>query len=989
MTRTRLLLLVLALASLAGTRQGHAQTQNPYVTLTGVINGANGLPAANELITLQPTQTFYVVGTGVVPQGGGCSTLGIPTLNGTVIGDNTSTNCGYDNRAGDSATVPANTSTFGYLLLGNNTAQYVTAMGTTSGTGNQVSDMVAIGHNAASNTTPNPVGASDVVAIGDQPLVNAVNLDQTVAIGNHVLYGADGEENVGMGRNDGTYVSGFDIVAIGDNNALGTQANPCTTDFVVAIGEGNEFNCQGTHLFDVIAIGHGTNLFDAPNTGNMQDVIALGNGSASLTGAPVGHYRDVVAIGDEAAGCMTNATDIVAIGDTPISCNEAATVNNNDIVAIGNGAASGLVSGSSTVIAIGLVPLDTGSWVTTPQTEVIAMGDTVGNNNTGSDIVALGDDALTGAHFGNSGNDIVAVGNHVLAANTSGHDNIAIGDYAGANGWTDSGNGNANLTGSNNVWIGNNAGPSTTTQLSNTIAIGNLAQNTASNQTVIGNSSITSLKLFGCSSGQAVLADGSATCFTPGGGGSGATLQTNGGNNTSQALLNFVNPSTFNGLTFTFSNPSGGIETFAVGGTLGNSGLTNPSTTVNGQSCALGGTCAIPNFTSGAAGLAPASGGGTTNFLRADGTWAAPGGGGSTAWSALTNPSTNLALTMASNTTTFTYGATTGSADLMKWTDTTGNTGTGILGHFHTASGSTEIPWCADANGVGWCVNPDGSLSSTGTSGVAGVLQLGAGTPPSAAPTSTIQIYSPATVTAYSIVLPNAQPTATSQFITCTNANPSVCSFAAPSGSGNVTAGGTLAANQIVLGAGTTAVATLGSLGTTTTVLHGNAAGAPSFGAVSLTADVTGNLPNPNLATQTANTVLGALTATTPSGLAVPSCSTSSSALQWTSGSGFGCNTTETQTIASGTSALGTSAIGSGACATVVTTTATGTATTDVVAWGFNADPTSTTGYSPTVNGMLTIIAYPTANNVNFKVCNNTLASITPGAVTLNWRIVR
>lgn len=33
-------------------------------------------------------------------------------------------------------------------------------------------------------------------------------------------------------------------------------------------------------------------------------------------------------------------------------------------------------------------------------------------------------------------------------------------------------------------------------------------------------------------------------------------------------------------------------------------------------------------FTSVANGLAPLSGGGTTNFLRADGTWAAPGGGG-------------------------------------------------------------------------------------------------------------------------------------------------------------------------------------------------------------------------------------------------------------------------------------------------------------------------------------------------------------------------
>lgn len=39
-------------------------------------------------------------------------------------------------------------------------------------------------------------------------------------------------------------------------------------------------------------------------------------------------------------------------------------------------------------------------------------------------------------------------------------------------------------------------------------------------------------------------------------------------------------------------------------------------------------TTLLDVFTSGLKGLAPASGGGTTNFLRADGTWAAPGGGG-------------------------------------------------------------------------------------------------------------------------------------------------------------------------------------------------------------------------------------------------------------------------------------------------------------------------------------------------------------------------
>ena len=67
------------------------------------------------------------------------------------------------------------------------------------------------------------------------------------------------------------------------------------------------------------------------------------------------------------------------------------------------------------------------------------------------------------------------------------------------------------------------------------------------------------------------------------------------------------------------------------------------------------------------------------------------------------------------------------------------------------------------------------------------------------------------------------------------------------------TASGTLAssvaltASAIVLGGGAGATPTpMGSLGTTTTVLHGNAAGAPTFGAVSLTADVSGTLPITN-----------------------------------------------------------------------------------------------------------------------------------------------
>ena len=56
-----------------------------------------------------------------------------------------------------------------------------------------------------------------------------------------------------------------------------------------------------------------------------------------------------------------------------------------------------------------------------------------------------------------------------------------------------------------------------------------------------------------------------------------------------------------------------------------------------------------------------------------------------------------------------------------------------------------------------------------------------------------------------------------------------------------------LDANELIVGGGAgVAPSTPIGLGTTTTVLHGNAGGAPSFGAVSLTADVSGVLPNAN-----------------------------------------------------------------------------------------------------------------------------------------------
>lgn len=93
--------------------------------------------------------------------------------------------------------------------------------------------------------------------------------------------------------------------------------------------------------------------------------------------------------------------------------------------------------------------------------------------------------------------------------------------------------------------------------------------------------------------------------------------------------------------------------------------------------------------------------------------------------------------------------------------------------------------------------------------------------------------------------------------------------------------------------------------------------------------------------------------------------------------------------IANGTAAMGTGAVTSGACSSAVTVSAAGVLTTDVISATPNVDPTGVTGYAPSSSGSLYIQAYPTAGNVNFKTCNDTNASITPSALTLNWKVAR
>jgi len=96
------------------------------------------------------------------------------------------------------------------------------------------------------------------------------------------------------------------------------------------------------------------------------------------------------------------------------------------------------------------------------------------------------------------------------------------------------------------------------------------------------------------------------------------------------------------------------------------------------------------------------------------------------------------------------------------------------------------------------------------------------------------------------------------------------------------------------------------------------------------------------------------------------------------------------QVVASGQTAMPTGALSGNSCsASATTATATGAATTDAFQVNYASDPTGVTGYGGGTSGGISIRAWATSNTLNFKLCNETSGSITPGALNVNWRVVR
>jgi hypothetical protein len=468
--------------------------------------------------------------------------------------------------------------------------------------------------------------------------------------------------------------------------------------------------------------------------------------------------------------------------------------------------------------------------------------------------------------------------------------------------------------------------------------------------------------------------------------------------------------------TLTGKTLSGASNAFSA---IGNSSLVNSAVTLCGTSVSLGGALTasgcLDSLSStrgtilyrGASGWAALAPGTSGNFLQtggvgADPSWATPAGSGNVTISPTSGNVVNDLVCMSNTTTTIKdCGTALSAVATLTGTQTlTGKTLSGVSNTFSNigngALTNSAVTLCGTSVSLGGALTASAcldSLSSTrgtilyrGASGWAALtpgtsgqfLQTGgAGADPSwatAAGSGNVTIAPTSGNTANNGA---CMQNTTTQIKDCGYVPAQAGTSHIYSTSQSVTAAQFASYDNFII----TATSTLTYPATSTLSANGGSYITNNSGTTTITPNAADQICNPTCGSAGASVTLSAgqagIVNTNASGKLF---------LQVVSPSGGGGGTS---TIASGTAAMGTSAIASGACATVVTVSATGVATTDVVTAGFNGDPTAITGFVPSTNGMLTIIVYPTANNVNFKECNNTSASVTPGSHTINYRVVR
>lgn len=283
---------------------------------------------------------------------------------------------------------------------------------------------------------------------------------------------------------------------------------------------------------------------------------------------------------------------------------------------------------------------------------------------------------------------------------------------------------------------------------------------------------------------------------TNGTNGVASSISVNSVNITTQSAPNFLNSAATNGLTLTFANPSAGGIQLGFTGTLNNTGLANPATTVNSQTCTLGSTCTVTvPISTGVSGL----GTGCATFLATPssanlracitdetGTGLTYFQGGDIGTPSAGNASnlTNLPITLT----------TTGSSGASTYTQATNTLNIPqYAGGGGTPGGSTnDIQFNSAGSFAGGRCTMDSSQNisctggiSTGVGGsVAGHEAYGQGTA-FTAPTSSVGFQAPTLVTTkFMMTLPTAP--LTGFMLNTGTTDPTVISYVASSGSGNV-----------------------------------------------------------------------------------------------------------------------------------------------------------------------------------------------------------
>ena len=403
-------------------------------------------------------------------------------------------------------------------------------------------------------TTTNASGGCTGFGVGC--LVAAATVNDSVGIGSYALqYMTGGVGNTAVG----SYAL-QSVVSVGNNTAVGDSAlRFCTTDGSTAVG----YVALGVVTTGLYNNGFGRGVLGACITGNRNCAFGnevLANATAS-NNAAFGHnaliYQTTgsgnvavgrnaglihvlgsnnVFIGDEAAGVVGQGVDIT---NSIVIGRQAVTGFNNSIVIGNTSHTRAQIFGNFFSHGVGNVATN----------QIIGLGSALSvsgaNNSTygvsaalsltsGFENEAIGWQSL---YFNTTGYRNTAIGNSALQANVSGYHNVSVGYASGVattgfeNSYFGRGSGGSITTGTNNTFVGNLAGSNASQLVSaiNSMALGNGAFTTASNQVVIGNTDVTSTVLRGAVTTDSTLTCRTAVAVTPTGGAQALQIATTSG----------------------------------------------------------------------------------------------------------------------------------------------------------------------------------------------------------------------------------------------------------------------------------------------------------------------------------------------------------------------------------------------------------------------------------------------------------------------------